>query len=1128
MADLGLAPQSLGLLDYPSALLAANPVTAHAETKEIAFLGSVARNDVVRALGSLLLSDIAKTEPDIAARLEEYLKLVLEISPQPDITNGKNAPINVSEELAAAQAQQARDLELEELAQRNYEHFKQDTRKRNLYSAHLARLAQIIELSGHLSRENFFDIKRRQRDSAPEKGGVPGGLERFLYRMEDEVDPSDMFTKADRKYIYRTPQEAITYLGKPILEFSLTKHPIHILRLETILLQRQMHDSAREICVNPSANLDAIKKIMHAYANNELTPIDQNGDLTIFNAEDELNLTLDTVTQIDTNLPTLYSRYEVAFNTRWGADYTKDMRWHFYLDLRINSWVMGDKDGNQKVKAEHLLLATVKHRQTALTLALQHIQKMRTQGIELDPEWETKLLIAQETLQEIKSELDTARLASGGIDLPLKQADFDRLSKASATALSEDWNDFETSYMQMLREKGKDANETQTNVLLDAYRSMRVFGLRGARIELRETSDLYTTVIATLVKNDANGKPVDYKMLSNKEQAKLLDSLITKNPNYLAEQAAAFLATADAEKLREYKGEHSAEAITYHTLKRYQEAAANPDMYTDSIIAECKGPHNMLECLAIQKMIKGISGKGLQLYIVPLFEEYSTLKDIGSILKSAFYYKAYRQHCYELAGKALSKLRQKFQIAHSDNIRRSGTTAGRGGIHAAHRDVPVQMKRFEPTLARLYSQDGIVGKSFGLILEIFQGNSLSHILRGGGRALSALGNAFKLHHHTKLTIQGADQQSYLGLATSFVRMTARFYAHSAKEIALAENTTPPSDSNPALEKAISNAFKASMPDYVSQHFGPNKNPRAAGMGHLLAHPIVSYIIYSITGNRGMRNASRGTVQKTDFIDTVNGTRAIGISENMFDADLLGTWFGAENLHKGLSAHVLRAPKIFDAFRRQVNTFFGATAVDPIDSQRLLTTQELNGLYKTSAQFRDVFDQMACGLVSSNLDRLQRRLTHYAAETGESLNEHVRAYVFETLPNSYIKAAELVLSAFGIDYDKQAMASMESKDKIMFLRHMIATHAISSYSSEYGVKMRFATAAVLARDEILTGESKGKALSQADYHALSDLFAARMLASHGRVFTGEDPHFASSLRYFVKRFVSSSLPAAKAA
>ncbi len=1086
-------------------------------------LKSIARNDVALFLCNRYIDDIrtANKDPrlvDIPDLLDSYIRCVFRKAPA---ARGKD----FDAQLADAKSREDYERKIEVLAEENFDSVSGDVRRRAIYVAHMARLAQLLELSGHLARENFFDFKRQealdsQNNPHIKSAGVPGSIGRIFDVIDDEIGSGNLFTKADRKYFFRTPEEALHYLNTPVFEISLTQHPTNILTLPTIKLIREMHDAAREICTDPAHGYERLDTTIRHFTTEELTPVtDKDGVKKIINftAEEELAFTLDTLEQIDNNLAGVYEPYEAAldqkFNTPENNGYPEQMRWDFFLDLRMKSWTMGDKDGNRNIKAEHLLLATLRHRQAAIAIALRHMDDMDKSGIRLDRLWRERLTAARARLHEIEPYLQSDENG----DIALSQDHFDRVNKELAGALQEDgkgkgsdWEKFETDYRAALKAAGESAEGPQAQALLNAYRSMRTFGLYGARIELRDTAGLYKKIVDELL-DDV------YRSMKEEQKPIYLDLCMTSNPGYLKNMADAFLQPCDGLALRDYTEDPSDgvphRALAYHTLKRLQVAASNPDLYQDSILAESDKPLHILVDLALQKMTTGANGEEAHHHIIPLFEEIRILRKAPSIIMEAFRFRSYRDHCLALAKGDLGKIRQKVQIAHSDNIRLGGTPAGRSDINRVHDVMRVSLQRFNGELEKLYHKDRHTGK-LSLNIEFFEGMSLSHILRGGGKSLSAICNAFQIYKHTHITAQGADLQSYLGLSTSLNRLLTRFYVHSAKEIALREKTNV-YGSNRRIEKAVSRACADCMGDYKDKHFGTETEP--GPIGKLLALPNINYYIYSKTGNRGLRSASReGIVDQKSIVNPTKDTRAIGIAENMFDADLLPTWLGSENLRKNLSERLLHG-SIYRTFELQVNTAINSSAVEqnvlPNDRPPL-NANELKGLYISSPQFRDIIDQMACGLVASDVNRLQNRLLKAERPGDVKMDDTLRTYVEKVLPRDYANAGKLVLGAFGVPFDETRFDNLPFSEQTAYMRHMVENCAIPAYAEEYGVKRRFVTSSVLARDKILLEKETP---NDEDLVTIGDLLAARMIASHGRVFEGEDIFYSSAKRQLLQRF-----------
>lgn len=1088
-------------------------------------LKSFERNVVAKALCNLYIDTIKKdcAFKEIPDYLDEYIKLVFQA---PEIKTGDE----FNAQLTYANRRQNSGKEIETLAERHFKEVSKNPDMRKSYIAHLARMAQLLELSGHLARENFFDSRAQEK--------IPGGVGQILYEIVNQAGQESYFLNPERNYIFSAPEEAVHYLNAPVFEISLTQHPTNILTLETASLIRQLHDAAREVCATKGDSLGLLNEKIYDFSMTELTPLTQDEPPKIrnFTADEELAFTINTIRQLDKNLNAVYKTYDDALTKKFEppslTPYTEEMRWQLFLDLRLKSWTMGDKDGNQNVKAEHLLLATLKHRRLGVELAISHLNEMRVLGVPNCDEWLNDLERAQAKLAELNADLEDILKKGDNIS----QNRFDEFNQSLAQALKDKsgetvgWSDFENRYLNYLRCTGtlsdKESKKNPVNdnlarnraeALLTAYRSMKTFGLRGARIELRDTAKAYGDIVDyVFTKGD--------KSLSNELKAQNLDYYILNEPDEFKKMADAFLAKCDEEMKKDPQAfrtydKSDPKVLAYHTLKRLQVAALNPDLFQDSILAECDHELRLIQNVALQKMVRGANDGELHLHIVPLFEKIPYLKNAPDILKKAFRLRSYRDHCLALAGGDFSQLRQEVQIAHSDNIRRGGTPAGRSAISEVHDALRSAMDDFQTELKGLYAnEDGHAIGLFSLKMIFFEGMSLSHVLRGGGKSLTDICNTFSIHDYTHITAQGADLHGYFDLPTSSHRLLTRFFVHSSKELAYTQNTPKPPPRS-KVEDKVSAACAECEKDYIRDHFGNDKTDGAktaventerfeGNMGYLLAHHIVNHRLYSQTGNRGLRSTSRNESIPEDYVSPENNTRAIGIAENMFDADLLPTWLGCQNLLEHLSRQLL-APDIYDEFSKQATKALSSSTAWPKKKDpAILSPKELKGLYQSSPQFRDIINQMALGLVASDLNRLQRRLIK--ANRNVPISDKLRVYVYDTLPKDYIAASKLVLGSFGITYDeKYDPLFHDDSQQIAYMRHMIMAEAIPNYAKEFDIKSRFVTALVVARDEMLSQE--GFAKTDADMIDLCNLLAGRMIISNGRMLFGyEDKEFTRDL------------------
>ncbi|MBI1273684.1 MAG: phosphoenolpyruvate carboxylase [Alphaproteobacteria bacterium] len=1095
-----------------------------------AALQSTDAKEIASALCSGFLAELAKKDPELATDLGVIISEVLNA---PDIES-----LSHEDGLAAAQARQARlAIACESLVQR----YMDSPQRLRLLTAGYAKLGKILELSGHLARENFFDIRRQARNEAladfdPNRDArapvlrkadmVPGGIEHLLFKIKDSDEGSQR--------VFKTAREAVDGLSQSAFMPVLTQHPTNIDTLETWSLMRDMHDAAREVSMHgPEHAAETTARLQHVmggFLGTELTPLGPDGAPRAFTPFEEMEFALYTMENAFNYLPDTYDTFDQALTRRFGSSYGAAEQRDLNLNFRMGSWAMGDKDGNANLKAEHLLLATIQQRRLALRLYHAELAELRRAGVTLDPDIEAldaAFVRGMGVLDKQLAFLEARR--KGGADIPLTQTEFDQITAATASALGTEGGQplsFAAADARMgagLERTHKATRGGAKKSVLTLMRQQRAFGLHMAQIEMRETSEVYTDIIGLLVTQDpATGAPVNYAALTGAERTALLERIVREHPGWLQQQADAFLRDIDdTGALRTYS-ESDPRAIAYHTLKRLQLARENPDMFQDMILAECKGAGNVMEAVALQKMVD----PSLHLHVTPLLEEPETLRSATSLVRDLMHLPAYRQHLLACAGGDPSKISLCIQVAHSDNVRRGGSLAARSAIHAIHREIPAFLRQHRAEFIRLFKNDGVDTSKLNIDVEWFEGGSMSDSLRGGVRSVTAAINGFGLHRFVKMTFQGGDLFNYFNFGTSFRRLVVRLFNNNAKIMFL--NKDKPSQVQ-AIEDGVGRALERCYEDYTAKHFNDDPNP----IGFLFAHPLVNYPLYSVIGNRSSRSAVRGDGSSTVYADPERGTqpiatnklRTIGFSNNLNDANLQGSWLGGQNVIAYLNAEITPGKAAGQALLgetpRGVTVFSGGK----------LTAAGIQALYRTSPNFRDVIDYMAYGLLVSDVGRLQRRMHKGVTEAGIPLIDGIGQYINDTLPRDYAAASELVLAAFGQLPPGQILEShtrghAATVGECASLRHRIEMQVLPHLREEVSMKRDYIMMMETVRDQILMCAWKEgrRGLTNTELATLSDAASGASIFRHGRIFAADDPHYGAELRHHRQQRAAGAAPA----
>ncbi|MFY9288079.1 MAG: phosphoenolpyruvate carboxylase, partial [Alphaproteobacteria bacterium] len=984
-------------------------------------LRSLEYADVFAFHAQILLDELSQRDTEVAHDIERIVKQALKNKKLFDITTSEGVLDEASYNQAYAEAMSQEEV-LTKLSENMYRKYQSaSAAKRTLLIAAYAKLTNMLVSNKLLTRENVLDVVRGKRDRMAPLGEIPieveaaGFLERMLWPMPERRNGG--LTRNQRVLVFDKIDAAIDGINSVVFEPVLTAHPTIVDNLTAIVRLREVNDVGRELTSHADDfaqnNIAKLRKAMGAWLREKLTPEDEKGMPRSFTPFEEMEHETDALTQIFHNMPGVRQTFDGAFlrraNHRHDIEdtYTPEMRLRLAFNLRPKSWVMGDKDGNDNIKAEHLLYSLVNRRLRLLQLYQQELRQLEGAGIQLPQgrfgPWQHVFASAEKVLKDAKQRLDDAR---GAIDLPLSQTQFDDISALAGSALPMDFGTVAADFVKSLEQSFLLSPRHAQDRLINLIDQARIFQMNMGALELRETSEEYTKVIGFLI--DYGVPTVDYRNLDEKQRIAVLEAVLAK-PCLMIGKAQSFLDTVDDASIRHYGTD---EAITYHTLQRLRLAAQNPDAIKDMILAEFEQSSNILEALLLQKLAEGLTGKPLALPVSPLFEKLDTLENSSRAIMAALQTKAYRTHLLDQAGGDVSKLRIKIQAAHSDNVRRSGSPAGRAGIYGIHRDLPEFLGEHSADIAKLFAIDGIKTEGLHIKVEWFEGKSSTDTSRGGGRAQSAMVNAYGLHDHTKETFQGFDIYYFLSFKEAFKRMTARLFSHNAKELAIQKREQKPDSVQrfAAIEDAVVAALKKTFPDYAEGHFKEN-------VGGLFRFPLWDAELKKILANRGSRNAARGAAIKPRIYNPKEDTRiatdtmrSIPYGNNLADAEMHVAMLGTQNIERYLTDVFVPGSKAYRELSYEAERLYGDA---PIIEGGSITIVGLQTLYRVSPAFRDAIDFIGNGLLQTNLKRQSQRFEK-ANDNGIQCSPDMVIYTGDILPREYGAGAKLVLASFGHD------------------------------------------------------------------------------------------------------------------
>ena len=1087
------------------------------DAQAIAYLRKPQREHFARFLADILIDQVGKDTPKLVKPLRQLTENLFQ--PQQNMAD---------------------------LTQTIFEKFKPNQATYQKLLGAWVRVGHFVEVAGHLERENFFDIGRRNREIAlqgfdpktstmrptlRETDMVPYGLEELSFptiKTGDEDKPGQ-----DRTHLFKSATEFIDQVRQITFEPIITAHTTNVDTLEAQQLLRDLHDAGCEMLQRPeqfrACAQRKIPGLIKRFSAIDLTPHEiQDGKKVIrnFTPQEEQSLALGTLERIFYGKRPVEKAYEDFLERSW-PDYNEENRARFHLRLLPYNWVMNDKDGHAGLKAEHSLQMDVRERAQALRLYQKELQALAKQGLVLrnaqGKNWAHILGHAAKRIEDLNAEL-VKHTTEDGRDIPLKQSQFDRIVAELTRPFTTSDADKDVTFPRMAQQLAdtvetayQNGDAAQKDRLIFVKRQLRDFPLFVARSEYRETAAEYTKVIAYLLTDDPfTNKKLDYEKLSAEHRAKLLDRILLERPDLLAVRAQQFLAgIEETEDYRRYDDQRP-DIITYHTLKRMQLAFAEPDKFKDMVSAECASHADIMEAVALQRAVSPLrEGKAAHdLHVTPLLEDLDKLNGAPKMVVALLQMKSYRQHLLRLAGGDPAKIRIKVQLAHSDNIRVGGTPAARGALYDTLKAIEKLLLENDGPIRKLFAADGVDAARLQIALERSDGQSHSDLLRNGKRAFTAQINAAQSWVHCKTTFQGIDQQNYFGYSTSIKRLLARHFSHCSKELSYRKQVPEAQiERYPHLHAAVSTALARTFDDYFVNHFNVG-NP----MGHLFAHPLVAYNLYSKIFNRGTRPAKRGDseARRSDsYLDhnywmfpvDIAKIRSISYSNVANDANIVPTWLAMANLrtylNESFAPHTLASADLEDAARNEKYPY------NLRDAKGELTSEALRLLYHVPPPLRDVVDKAAIGVIHSDVTKRRSRFAA-AEKAGITTSPDIKAYD-QKLKQEYEQAALLVLAT--IDggepvpsrHPNLELRHRDYKAYLLELRDMVA-EKLPRAREELELKRRIASSLSAMRDDIIL---RARHTPESD-SMLSDIASGQIAARHGRAFTIDDPRHGKHL------------------
>jgi phosphoenolpyruvate carboxylase len=372
--------------------------------------------------------------------------------------------------------------------------------------------------------------------------------------------------------------------------------------------------------------------------------------------------------------------------------------------LRPGSWIGGDRDGNPKVTADVVRLATGRASYTALEHYFAEIS-----ALEQELSMSARLVKVSDELEALAAKCHELARA----DEPYRRAlrvIHGRLTATAAEILdSQPEHELDLGLERYLTPAELLADLDVVDRSLRSYGScvladdrlarlreaVHVFGFHLSGLDMRQNSDVHEEVVAELLA--WAGVHPDYRSLPESDRVELLAAeLATRRPLTKDDAALSELARKELDIV-------AAAARAVHLF--------GPQAIPNYIISMCQSVSDMLEAAILLKEAGLLDASGDEPYapvgIVPLFETIDDLQRGSSILEAALDLQAYRAIVTARADS------QEVMLGYSDSNKDGGYLAANWALYRAELDLVDAARKTGIRLRLFHGRGGTVGRGGG-------------------------------------------------------------------------------------------------------------------------------------------------------------------------------------------------------------------------------------------------------------------------------------------------------------------------------------------------------------------------------------------------------------------------------
>ncbi len=480
------------------------------------------------------------------------------------------------------------------------------------------------------------------------------------------------------------------------IEIVLTAHPTES-RRRTILSKIQRISESLRVATLPDrlpAEIDAFRQELL----NEITTLwlTERSRTSKPSPSDEVKTTLYFVGQVFwTALPEIYDRLDTAL-ARHYPGLLIDHPW-----FQLASWIGGDRDGNPNVTAEvtaetlhlHRGLAVENHRRTMQELSRRLSLSSRRVTI---PEEIQAWLARREPLPVHAAQIrqryprEPYRLVLSILAEELAEASQDGMKEHLLTSGTHLAHIQKKELTEPLRAIAKALPPPVVKgPLQTTLRQLEIFGLHGARLDLREDSSRINSAVGEVLR--ALGICPDFETLSQAARSELIVRLLARPRPFLAIHPGVS------------QGVHETWAL-FQLIARCHAIYGN-DLTGPFIISMTHGPADVLAVLLIATWTDSADG----LAITPLFETIQDLERAVEVMRTLFTTEVYRSHL------AACPNGQTVMVGYSDSNKDGGFVMSNWALYQAQEGLAEVCREFHVPLTLFHGRGGTAARGGGPI-----------------------------------------------------------------------------------------------------------------------------------------------------------------------------------------------------------------------------------------------------------------------------------------------------------------------------------------------------------------------------------------------------------------------------